>query len=366
MAYLMGIDIGSTSIKAVVYDERGQMISEGSKPSERSFLDDTHKTWSVWEPQKIWQAVCDATQQAMSKLTDKQSVLGVAVTGFGMDGLPISADGQSLYPFISWHCPRTNEIAEKFSNKFGQDYIFDISGGQFMAIHSVYRMMWMQENHPEIIEKTEKWLLIEDYINFMLCGEMATDFSMGWNTSLLNQKAGVWSDELVEKAGIPKRILPDIKQSGTVLGNVSANAQKQTGLSSSTKVVLGGHDYICAALAVGAVDDDVVMDVTGTWEMIVQASSTLSHDRRIFDSGYYVENHVAKDKYCFVASTVSGDMTEWFKDNLSFEELQIEKNEGVNVWRSLMDKAKRSSAGANGCFFLPHFSGAGTPTLDPN
>ncbi|MBT7122196.1 MAG: hypothetical protein HN948_04195, partial [Clostridia bacterium] len=107
MAYLMGIDIGSTSIKAVVYNETGQMISEGSKPSELSFIDSDHKTWSVWEPQKIWQAVCEAVNEAMEKIADKASVVGVAVTGFGMDGLPISADGQSLYPMISWHCPRT-------------------------------------------------------------------------------------------------------------------------------------------------------------------------------------------------------------------------------------------------------------------
>ncbi len=366
MAYLMGIDIGSTSIKAVVYDAQGQMISQGSKPSELSYLDDEHKAWSVWEPQKMWQAVCEASSEAMEKIADKTSVVGVAVTGFGMDGLPMGADGQSLYPLISWHCPRTNEIAKAFSGKVGQDYIFDISGGQYMAIHSVYRMMWMQQNHPEIIEKTEKWLLIEDFINYKLSGVMATDFSMGWNTSLLDQQTGDWSDDLLEKAGLPKRILPELKQSGTVLGEITPQSSELTGLQKGTKIVLGGHDYICAALTVGAVDDDVVMDVTGTWEMILQASPICSHDKRIFESGFYVENHVAKDKYCFVASTVSGDMTEWFKDNLSFEELQTEQQEKINVWKSLMDKARESTAGANGCSFLPHFSGAGTPTLDPS
>lgn len=366
MAYLMGIDIGSTSIKAVVYDETGQMVSEGSKPSELTFADSEHKAWSVWDPQKVWSAVCESVQQAMAPIADKSKVVGVAVTGFGMDGLPIGKDGQCLYPLISWHCPRTNDIAKAFSDKLGQQNIFNISGGQYMAIHSIYRMMWMQKNHPEIIEKTDKWLLIEDFINFKLSGIKATDFSMAWNTSVLDQKNKKWSDELIEKAGVPKRIFPEIKQSGTVLGNVTTQAQNQTGLSGSTKVVLGGHDYICAALATGAIDDDVVMDVTGTWEMIVQSSSVLSHESRIFESGYYVENHVAKDKYCFVASTVSGNMTEWLKDNLSFEELQMQEQQGINVWQSLMDKARKSPAGANGCFFLPHFSGAGTPLLDPS
>lgn len=366
MAYLMGIDLGSTSIKAVIYDESGNLVSEASHPTVLSHIDSDHPTWSVWEPQKIWDSVCDAVSNALALLANKADVKGVAVTGFGMDGLPISADGEYLYPLISWHCPRTNEIAQAFSERIGQKKIFDISGGQLMTIHSIYRMMWMQENHPEIMEKTDQWLLIEDFINYKLCGEKATDYSMGWNTSVLDQKNRCWSDELINAAGVPKHIFPEIRQSGSVLGNVSQAASSRTGLSPGTKVVLGGHDYICAALAVGAIDDDVVMDITGTWEMVLQASDVLSHDQKIFESGYYAENHVAKDRFCFVASTVSGDMTEWLKDNLSYEELLMEKEQGIGVWESLMNKARKSPAGANGCFFLPHFSGAGTPILDAN
>lgn len=366
MAYLMGIDLGSTSIKAVIYDESGKLVSESSHPTVLSHIDNDHPTWSVWEPEKIWGSVCDAVSHALVPLSNKADVKGVAVTGFGMDGLPISADGEYLYPLISWHCPRTNGIAQAFSKRIGQSKIFDISGGQLMTIHSIYRMMWMQQNHPDIMEKTDQWLLIEDFINYKLCGEKATDYSMGWNTSVYDQKNKCWSDELIKASGVPKHIFPELKQSGSVLGNVTNAAAVQTGLSPNTKVVLGGHDYICAALAVGAINNDVVMDITGTWEMVLQASDTLSHNKKIFDSGYYVENHVAKDRFCFVASTVSGDMTEWFKDNLSFEELQIEKQKGIAAWETLMNKARKSPAGANGCFFLPHFSGAGTPILDAN
>jgi xylulokinase len=112
------------------------------------------------------------------------------------------------------------------------------------------------------------------------------------------------------------------------------------------------------------VDDDVVMDVTGTWEMVLQASATLSHDERLFESGYYVQNHVARNRYCFVASTVCGDMTEWFKDKLAAEEMREASETAVSVWQLLMDKAGVSPVGAHGCFFLPHFSGAGAPLRD--
>ncbi len=366
MALLLGIDLGSTSIKAVVYDEKGCFVSEGSRPTMLSHVDPAHPTWSVWEPDKIWGAVCEATREALVPLDDRSEVKGVAVTGFGMDGLPLDADGQPLYPLISWHCPRTIDIAKEFSGRVGQARIFDTAGAQMMTIHSIYRMMWMQQNHPDIIEKTDKWLLIEDFVNFKLCGEKATDYSMAWNTSVLDQSQKAWSSELIGLAGVPDRIFPDIHPSGTVLGKVTPAAAAETGLSPNTQVVLGGHDYICAALAVGAVDDDVVMDVTGTWEMVLQASATLSHDQRIFESGYYVENHVARDRFCFVASTVCGDMTEWLKDNLAAEEMAEAGRINASVWKLLMDKAQKSPVGAHGCFFLPHFSGAGTPAIDAN
>jgi xylulokinase len=366
MAYLLGIDLGSTTIKAIIYDERGRPIAEGSRPTVLSHPDSARSTWCVWEPDNIWDAVCMAVRQALSRVPDASEVKGVAVTGFGMDGLPLDKDGQPLYPLISWHCPRTNDIAKEFSERIGQDRIFDITGAQMMAIHSIYRMMWMKRNHPDILDRTDKWLLIEDYVNFRLCGEKATDYSMAWTTSVLDQLNKCWSSELLGLAGIPESILPDVRASGTVLGKLTPKAAAQTGLSPGTQVVLGGHDYICAALAVGAVDDDVVMDVTGTWEMVLQASATLSHDRRIFDSGYYVENHVVKDRFCFVASAVCGDMTEWFKDKLGAEEAAEAARTGDSVWRLLMDKAQKSPVGAHGCFLLPHFSGAGAPLIDPS
>ena len=98
MALLMGIDIGSTSIKAVVYDETGCMICEASTPTTLSHPDKDHPTWSVWDPDMIWQSVCSTVHSAMSKLDDRSRVKGVCVTGFGMDGLPIDKNGEFPIP----------------------------------------------------------------------------------------------------------------------------------------------------------------------------------------------------------------------------------------------------------------------------
>ena len=366
MAYLMGIDLGSTSIKAVVYDETGNMIACGSQPTPLTHDNPDQPTWCVWDPKRIWDCVVYASMEATSKIKNVEEIKAVAVTGFGMDGLPMDRDGNPLYPMISWHCPRTIPQYEAFTRRIGAENIFHRTGKRAQAIDTIYRMQWVQENHPEIMDATDKWLLIEDYINYMLCGVKATDYSMATCTSAFDQRTHDWCDDLLREAGISKSIFPKAYQAGRVLGTILPMAARETGLAPGTVVVLGGHDYICAALATGAIDESVLLDITGTWEMLVLATDQISLTDKLYESGYYLEGHVAKGKCCYVGSTVSGDMTEWMRKNLCAEERMIASAQEVDVWTAIIDACHKSPPGSNGCMFLPHFSGAGAPNRNPN
>ncbi|MCF0145029.1 MAG: hypothetical protein HUJ73_00430 [Eubacterium sp.] len=366
MAYLMGIDLGSTSIKAIVYDELGNAVSSGSRPTPLTYDNKSQPTWCVWEPQQIWNSVTAAVREAVSAVENAEDIKALAVTGFGMDGLPIGNDGAPLYPMISWHCPRTIPQFEEFSQRMGTEYLFKRTGKTPQAIDSIYRMIWMKENRPDVLEKTDKWLLIEDYVNFRLCGERATDYSMATTTSVFDQRTHSWFDDLIEKAGIPRSIFPEAYRSGRILGNVLPETAEETGLSPKTKVVLGGHDYICAALATGAIDPSTLLDITGTWEMLVLSTDSTEITDDLYRSGYYLEGHVAPDRCCYVGSTISGDMTEWMRKQLCGEERIIADSQGKNIWSLISDACEKSSAGSSGCMFLPHFSGACAPHFDPN
>ena len=107
MDYLMGIDLGSTSLKAIVYDLDGRKVAGGSRPTQRFHPDPEHPDWTVWQPEQIWGGTADAIREAVGQLDDPTQIRAVAVTGMGMDGLPIDEQGQWLYPMISWHDPRT-------------------------------------------------------------------------------------------------------------------------------------------------------------------------------------------------------------------------------------------------------------------
>ncbi len=230
MDYLVGIDLGSTTLKAVIYDTRGNVIASGCRPTERFHPDPAHPEWTVWQPEQIWGGSAAALKEAIAAIDDPRNIKAVAVTGMGMDGLPIDEKGNWLYPLISWHCPRTQPQFEWWIQHIGAEKTFAIGGNTLWRFSTALRLLWMAEHEPEILRRTHKWLLIEDFVNFMLCGVAATDYTMASCTLLFDQRKLSWSDEMLALSGIDRRLLCDAFPSGTVLGEVTPAAAAATGL----------------------------------------------------------------------------------------------------------------------------------------
>jgi xylulokinase len=364
MDYLAGIDLGSTSLKCVIYDLDGNMVASGTHPTERFNPYPDHPEWTVWQPEQIWGGIADAIKEAVAQLDNPGKIKAVAVTGMGMDGVPIDDQGNWLYPFISWHDPRTEAQLHWWEKNIGAEKTFRVGGNTLWRFSTALRLLWMAEHEPEILNCTDKWLLIEDFLNFMLCGRRATDYTMASCTLLFNQSNLDWSEEILAQAGIERRLLCDAYPSGTLLGEVSAGAAEATGLPVGTPVVLGGHDYLCGALPVGAYKPGVVLDVTGTWEIILSAipKPILSPD--VQKLGVTVEKHVARDTYAIWGGAVAADMLEWYRKEYGYEAQQRAQKMGGIDWDYLMAEASAIPPGASGVMFLPHMSAAGCPVVD--
>jgi xylulokinase len=364
MDYLAGIDLGSTSLKCVIYDLAGNVAACGSQPTERFHPDPDHPEWTVWQPEQIWGGTAQAMRAAVAQLDDPRRIRAVAVTGMGMDGVPVDADGRWLYPFISWHDPRTEPQLRWWEQHIGAVHTFGVGGNTLWRFNTALRLLWMAEHQPEILACTDKWLLIEDFVNFMLCGRRATDYTMASCTLLFDQRRRAWSDDLLARAGIERRLLCDAYPSGTLLGEVSAAAAAATGLPEGTPVVLGGHDYLCSALPVGAFQPGVVLDVTGTWEIVLAAIRQPVLTPEVQALGVTVETHVARDMYAVWGGAVASDMLEWYRREYGAEARQRAGQDGGSDWDYLMDEAAAAPAGAGGAMFLPHMSAAGCPVVD--
>lgn len=365
MSYLAGIDLGSTSLKAVIYGLDGRAVAHASRPTEVAHPHPEHPDWAIWHPEQIWGGVCESLREATSKLKNPGDIKGVAVTGMGMDGVPIGRDGRWLYPFISWHCPRTAPQQQWWLKHVGAEKQFSIGGNPIWAFNTALRILWMHEHEPEILAKTATWLLIEDFVNFMLCGEKATDYSMASSTLLFDQTLRAYSDELLSLSGIDRALLADPKPSGTIIGAVHAAAASATGLRAGTPVVLGGHDMLCGALPAGAFRPGVVLNIVGTWEMILTALNRPVLTPEVGATGWWIDSHVARDRFAALGCVVAGDMLEWYRKHFGFEEAQRAKTEGGVDWDYLMSLAKEAPPGAGGVMFLPHMSGSTLPVVDP-
>lgn len=362
MDYLMAIDLGSTSIKAIIYNLDGNRMAAASRPTEKKIPPD-HADWIIWDPDQIWGGTASACKEAIAALDDPSLIRGVAVTGMGMDGVPIDSRGKVLYPFISWHDTRTAPQAEWWNQHIGAERSFAITGFPTWAILAAMRILWMKENRAEILAKASKWLLIEDFINHKLSGVMATDFSMASCMHLLDQTRRQWSDELIDASGIERSILPDIQESGTVLGPITAEAAAATGIPGGTPVVLGGHDHICATLPAGLFRAGTALDIIGTWEC-VQTSLTepvLTSD--ILQAEICMQSSVLPGAFIAWGGAPAGESLEWFRRE--FGKGFGEKIDREDVtWDTLLAGLKRTKPGASGAMYLPHISAAGCPIGD--
>lgn len=364
MDLLAGIDLGSTSLKCVIYDLAGNVVASGVRSTEQYHPNPDHPEWTVWQPEQIWGGTAAAMREAIAQLSDPHNVKAVAVTGMGMDGLPVDEQGNWLYPFISWHDPRTEPQLHWWENNIGAKETFGVGGNTLWRFSTALRILWMAEHEPEILARTDKWLLIEDFLNFMLCGRLATDYSMASCTLLFDQKMRNWSEEILTQAGIERRLMCDPYPSGTLLGEVTESASAATGLPIGTPVVLGGHDYLCGALPVGAFTPGVVLDVTGTWEIVLATIPEPILTPDVQQLGVTVETHVASDTYTVWGGAVAADMLEWYRKEYGYEAQQRAIKEGGVDWDYLMAEASASPAGARGIMFLPHMSAAGCPVVD--
>ena len=362
MDYLIGIDLGSTTLKAVAYNLHGHKVAGASRPTQRFHPNPEHPDWTVWEPEQIWGGTADALRDAVALLPDPSRIRAVAVTGMGMDGLPVDEHGRWLYPFISWHDPRTGPQFAWWREHIGVERQFAIGGNPLWPINSALRIRWIAEHEPAIYQQCHKWLLIEDFLNHQLCGRMVTDHSMASCTLLFDQRRRQWSDELIRRSGLRADLLCEALPAGTRIGEVHETAARRTGLPPGTPVVLGGHDHLCGALPMGAFRPGTALSVSGTWEMVTTATAQPLLEDGLRAAGMTVQAHVVPGCHALWGGNVAGEMVEWFR--------RCWAGNGANLtdpawsWDTLMPEAAAAPPGAHGVLFLPHMSGAACPVVD--
>lgn len=362
--YLIGVDIGSSATKVVLFNYRGDIVDiayRQSKPLIRVAQNGTREV--LWAPEKIWGNVAEGIKEIVGKVNDSTHIRAIAVSGFGSDGVPIDHNGNWLHPFISWHDTRTYAQLEEFKQLISDELVYGITGIRPWYYHTILRLMWMKRNKPKVYDHIYKWLVVTDFINYRLSGQIATDFSEASTTLMFDQTELKWAMNLFEMVGIDSNLFPQPRASGTILGRVTEEAATITGLNRQTYVVLGGHDNIVSSFACGGNSSNALVAVTGTFESVM-----CSIDKPII-SNIGMANNLACDKsvvpgkYIVWGAQNAGMVVTWFKDAL----LQGKRKRGSteSALYKIIDSLKAAEPGAKGIFMLPDLIGSTTPIDDP-
>jgi sugar (pentulose or hexulose) kinase len=343
--YLAVIDAGTTGVRSVVFDPQGNIkgISYKEYPEKRlapGVSEQDPPTW--WNNAKL--TMKDVLKK--SNISPKE-IAAVSVTTQRATTLAVDKEGNHLVPGLAWNDARTSPSVELLKKKITRS-------PAWWSTCSLSKILWIKDNQSAIFNKTYKFIQVDGYLYHRLAGKIVTDCSNAIY-GIVDTNTLEWSQELADAAGVPIEKWPDIHQSGTALGEVSAKAAEETGLTAGTPVVMGGGDVQCSALGLGLIGPGPTKATTGTGTFVV----SVLEGKPIFDpAGYLFTNpHVIKGKWILEGGLPgTGLLLKWFKEQFSTHEVHKANEMKIDPYDFIVEEAKDTSPGAGGLLIIPLFN----------
>lgn len=353
MSLLAGLDIGSTTVKAVLLDSAsGLVVRQSSLPTP------THHPrpdWSEHDPLELFAAAA----ACLREICQGVHPAAVSISSFAEAGLPLDAAGEPLHPIVSWFDRRCQPQADRWDEWIDPAELHAISGQRSSPSFGVNKLLWFIENCPEQAARMSAWLSTPDYLFFRLTGSQATDRSIASRTMLFDQTALDWSPRLMALAGISPSLLPPVYPSGTHVGVIRPEAAALTGLPAGTPCVLGGHDHPCAAFAAGLYQPGRLVDSIGTAEALMLSTSSFISSAEIARQAFSCYAHLLEGQYIYKGGLkLAGGAIDWF--------LALISGGHALDLSGLEQEARQSIGQESGPLWLLHWIGSGSPEGDPH
>jgi len=362
MAYLLGIDVGTTGSKSLLINEKGQVTASATVEYP---MYTPQPQWAEQDPQDWWRATVESIKRVLAESkANPGQVVGVGLTG-QMHGLVLlDRDGAVLRPCIMWNDQRTGPQCAWITDKVGSRRVLQLTGNPVLPGFTAPKIVWVREHEPRIYERAAKALLPKDYIRYCLTGEFATEVSDASGTSLFDVGYRRWSGEMLEALDIPIEWLPECYESPVVSGHISKAVAEITGLRVGTPVVGGGGDQAAQAVGSGIIEAGLVSVTVGTSGVVFASTDkfTVEPEGRL-----HAFCHAVPNKWHLMGVMLSaGGSFRWFRDTLGQTEKEVASLIGKDPYELLTGEAARAPAGSEGLIFLPYLTGERTPYPDPN
>jgi xylulokinase len=355
---LMGLDVGSTGVKSVVFDASGRIVGSAYREYPEVY---PQSGWIELRPDEVWQAVRAVISEAAAQAGG--DVRSLCISAMGEAFTPVAEDGSFLYNTIVSPDARAVQQAEAWRESPGARRVFEITGMPLHASFTLPKIVWLREQRPDIHAATWKYLLWPDAICMKLGLTPRLDGSLAGRTMAFDVTAREWSGEMLAAAGVGAEMFAEPIRSGEVVGELSAGAAADVGLEAGCLVVAGGHDQPMNALGAGVVREGLAVDGMGTVECITVAFDEPVLTPAMLAHNYCCYPHVVGDMYATIAFNYSsGSVLRWFRDNLAAEERAQAERESRDVYDIILAGLPE---GPSGLLWIPYFAGSGTPHLDP-
>jgi len=362
MAYIIGVDLGTSGTKTVLFDESGTVIASHTVEYP---MYQPKNGYAEQDPADWREAAFTTIRTVMQKSNvSKDDVKAIGLSG-QMHGLVmLDKNNQIIRNAIIWCDQRTALECEEMTNKIGAERLIEITANPAMTGFTASKILWVRNHEPENYEKCRHILLPKDYVRFCLTGEFATEVSDASGMQLLDIPKRQWSDEVLEKLEIDKSLLAKVYESPEVTGTLTAEAAEKTGLNKNTIVVGGAGDNAAAAVGTGVVRDGKAFTTIGTSGVVFAHTSGITIDPK-----GRVHTFCCAVPNCWHVMGVTqgaGLSLKWFRDHFCDAEKETAELMQVDPYY-LMDKAAlQSPIGANRLLYLPYLMGERTPHLDPD
>lgn len=347
---LLGIDIGTSACKVAVFDEAGKVLAQANQPYKVYY---PNPGWAEQDADEWYSAICLAIKDVLGTSgVSADDICAIGIDGQGWSAIPVDKDGKALDRTPIWMDTRARDICERVKAEIGEDAIFDVAGNDFLPSYTTPKMIWFKETKPEIFNKTYKFLQSNSYVAYKLTGVMSQDLSQGYGIHFFNMTTLAYDENLAKAMGLTKDLVPELYKCDDVVGKVTAEAAKITGLKAGTPVVAGGLDAACGTLGAGVYKPGQTQEQGGqAGGMSICTDKMLAHKKLIMGA------HVVPGMYLLQGGTVGGGGTlKWFRQELgrdmSFDELTKE--------------AEAVAPGSDGVTFLPYMAGERSPIWNPD
>lgn len=362
MNYLIGIDLGTSATKTVLFDEHCNVVASASQEYP---LYQPQNGWAEQDPEDWKNAAISTVKEVLSKTgVNGEDVKGLGISG-QMHGLVmLDENNQVIRPSIIWCDQRTAKECEEITEKVGARRMIEITANPALTGFTASKILWVRNHEPENYARCKHILLPKDYIRFILTGVYATEVSDASGMQLLDVPNRCWSQEVLEKLEIDPALLATVYESPEVTGTITPEAAALTGLSTKTVVVGGAGDNAAAAVGTGIVTDGTAFTTIGTSGVVYAHSSKITIDPK-----GRVHTFCCAVPGCWHVMGVTqgaGLSLKWFRDNFCQDYMERAQNEHVDPYYLMDMDAEKVPVGSNRLIYLPYLMGERTPHLNPD